>query len=295
MAPLLGRAIREIYRRELIPARARWWLAAAGMRDWYRTLGRDLRPHLGDRARPLLAELSVRLFERRWDVLREAHPSLPDRARDRRALAIFMGALYRVEHAPRASWIFGGLGGPARGPVELGRAALMLHALPAEARWEEVTTHLGEMLIVLTEDLPPHLPHARKVLADICFASGARFAKHTRRALGLRDGEASAPALAIEVLRMSEYVFRVNPEHRSHAGADGTGWLEGNACPWFTRPGWHAAHCGIFGQFQSGIASEFGLRYNLDRTIPKHGGDVCKIDLKPITLRRSATGVAAKA
>jgi hypothetical protein len=175
--------------------------------------------------------------------------------------------------------------------VERARAALLLHPLSPEARWEEITTHLGEMLIVLTEDLPAHLPHARKVLSDICFASGARFAKHARRALGLRDGEASAPALAIEVLRMSEYVFRVNPEHRSHAdAATGTGWLEGNACPWFTRPGWHAAHCGIFGQFQSGIASEFGLRYNLDRTIPKHGGEVCKIDLKPIALRRSSEG-----
>jgi hypothetical protein len=294
MPSILARATREIYRRELIPARARWWLAAAGMRDWYRTLASGLKPHLGDRSRALLADLSVRLFERRWDALRAARPSLPDRARDRRALALAMGALYRVEGAPRAAWIFDGLGGPARGPIERARAAMLLRSWSAAERWEEVTTHLGELLIVLTEDLPAHLPHARKILADICFASGARFAKHARRMLGLRDGEASAPALTIEVLRMSEYVFRVNPEHRSHAGADGTGWLEGNACPWFTRPGWHAAHCGIFGQFQSGIASEFGLRYHLDRTIPKHGGDVCKIDLAPIPLRRSAEGGAIR-
>jgi hypothetical protein len=175
--------------------------------------------------------------------------------------------------------------------VERARAEALLAPMPAEARWEEMTTHLGELLIVITEELPASLPHARKVLSDICFTSGVRFAEHARRHLGLREGEASAPALAIEVLRMSEYVFRVNPEHSSHADAGaGTGWLEGNACPWFTRPGWNGAHCGIFGQFQAGIASTFGLRYHLDRTIPKHGGEICRIDLKPIPLRRSANG-----
>jgi hypothetical protein len=30
---------------------------------------------------------------------------------------------------------------------------------------------------------------------------------------------------------------------------------EGNACPWYSRPGWNGAHCGIFGQFQSGVSS----------------------------------------
>ena len=86
---------------------------------------------------------------------------------------------------------------------------------------------------------------------------------------------------AVEVLRMSEFVFRVNPEHVSEAeGVDGM--IEGNACPWFDRPGWHGGHCGIFGQFQSGIASEFGLQYRLTKTIPKHGGKTCRIDLTPL-------------
>ena len=59
---------------------------------------------------------------------------------------------------------------------------------------------------------------------------------------------------------MSEWVFQVNPEHWSES--DGTsGFLEGTACPWYSRPGWNGGHCGIFGQFQSGIASAFGLRY----------------------------------
>jgi hypothetical protein len=290
MNPLVARATREAYRRELFPPWLRWRLAAAGMRDWYRTLGSQLRPELGERARPLLAQLSARMFRRRYDVLRAGRPALPAPAHDARAMALVMAALYRVEGDARAAWIFAGVGGPPRGLRERARARWLLAPLSSQQRWAEVTTHLGELLIVLTEDLPAHLPHARKVLGDICFASGARFARHARAELGLRDGEAPAPALAIEVLRMSEYVFRVNPEHwGGHDGAANTGWLEGTACPWFARPGWNGAHCGIFGQFQSGIASEFGLRYNLDRTIPKHGGHTCRIELRPISLRRGKT------
>jgi hypothetical protein len=71
---------------------------------------------------------------------------------------------------------------------------------------------------------------------------------------------------------MSEHVFQVNP----------------NTGPRVTdrRDGWNGAHCGIFGQPQSGIASAFGLRYHLSKTIPKHGGHTCRIDVKPIPLRR---------
>lgn len=67
-----------------------------------------------------------------------------------------------------------------------------------------------------------------------------------------------------------------------------SGFLEGTACPWYSRPGWNGGHCGIFGQFQSGISSVFGLRYHLTKTIPKHGGSTCRIDLKPIPLRTRA-------
>jgi hypothetical protein len=99
----------------------------------------------------------------------------------------------------------------------------------------------------------------------------------------------------MEILRISEYVFRVNPEHWGESNGT-SGWLEGTACPWYTRPGWNGAHCGIFGQFQSGIASVFGLRYHLSKTIPKHGGHTCRIDVKPIdrpiTLGRKATAKA---
>lgn len=271
---LAASAMREVYRRELLPERVLWWLAAEGMRDWYRVLAKRLAPRLERDAKALLAELSVRMFERRGDVLGV-------RGRD---LALLMGALYRVERAPKAAWIFEGLGGPARGVREHARARVLLARRSTFERWNEVATHLGELLIVLTEDLPAHLDHARKILGDICFDAGAKYAARVKELFSIPDDAPDAPRLAMEVLRMSEYVFRVNPEHWSES--DGTsGWLEGTACPWYGRPGWNGAHCGIFGQFQSGIASVFGLRYHLTKTIPKHGGHTCRIDVKPIKLR----------
>jgi hypothetical protein len=164
----------------------------------------------------------------------------------------------------------------------------LLLPIRSRDRWEEVTVHLGELLIVLTEDLPTHVPHARKLLGDVCFAMGERFAQRVKKAFGMNDVQ-NAPEAAIEVLRMSEYVFRVNPKHWHDANAEtSTGFLEGTACPWYARPGWNGAHCGIFGQFQSGISSAFGLRYHLAKTIPKHGGTTCRVDLKPIQIRRHA-------
>jgi hypothetical protein len=75
----------------------------------------------------------------------------------------------------------------------------------------------------------------------------------------------------------------VNPEHWGEADEKANkGWLEGTACPWYDAPGWNGAHCGIFGQFQSGISAVFGLRYHLTTTIPKNGGHTCRIDVKPI-------------
>jgi len=214
-------------------------------------------------------------------VMTEKWPHLRgDRARD---LALVMSALYRTQ--PKSAWIFDAMGGPAHGPIEKMRATRLLLPLRSRDRWEEITVHLGELLIVLTEDLPAHVPHARKLLGDVCFAMGERFAQRVKKAFAMH--EESAPEAAIEVLRMSEYVFRVNPEHWHESNAQtSTGFLEGTACPWFARPGWNGAHCGIFGQFQSGISSAFGLRYHLARTIPKHGGTTCRVDLKPIQIRR---------
>lgn len=279
---------REVYRRELLPERVLWWLAAEGMRDWYRVLAKRLAPHVATDTKALLSRLSVRMFERRREALapalrRSLGESRPG-AGGGRELALLMGALYRVDRAPRAAWIFDALGGSARTTRERLGSRLLIARSSARERWEEVTTHLGELLVVLTEDLPAHLPHARKILGDICFDAGARYAARVKKAFAMPPspaGSTDPPRDAMEVLRMSEYVFRVNPEHWS--SSDGTtGWLEGSACPWWSRPGWNGAHCGIFGQFQSGIASEFGLRYHLSKTIPKHGGHTCRIDVKPI-------------
>jgi hypothetical protein len=210
--------------------------------------------------------------------------TLPDLSREPRAVPLLMSALYRVPRASRAAWIFGALGGPPRGAWESARARFLLGGLDARERWNEVATHLGELLVVLTEDLPAELPHARKILGDICFDAGAEYAERVRRAFGIPSDPPDPPRVAMEILRMSEWVFQVNPEHWSES--DGrAGWLEGTACPWYSRPGWNGAHCGIFGQFQSGVASVFGLRYHLSKTIPKHGGHTCRVDVKPIPLR----------
>ena len=285
--------LRQAYKREAIPARVRWWLAAEGMRDWYRVVARGLEPALGGDAKAVLSRGGARMFERRWSVLQGAWPHLRE-AHDARAAAIVMSGLYRMRRAPKAAWIFDAMGGAARGALEEARALRLLAPMRPRARWEEVTTHLGELLIVLTEDLPAHVPHARKLLGDVCFAMGERFAARVKDAWDLHDPE-NAPAAAVEVLRMSEYVFRVNPEHWHEAdAASRTGFLEGTACPWFARPGWNGAHCGIFGQFQSGISSAFGLRYHLAQTIPKHGGSTCRVELRPISIGKKPTHGASE-
>lgn len=293
---LVARVTRELYRREAMPARVRWWLAAAGMCDWYRVLARELTPRFdGDapRAKAVLARLAGATFERRWVAL-GAPPELVARE-----LGPTMAALYRVDARAKAAWIFEPVGGAPRGArARLRAARLLRERLPsADARWREVTTHLGELLIVMTERLPDELPHARKVIGDVCFTAGVRFAERVKNAFELPATPENAPKEAIEVLRMSEYVFRVNPDHWSAADASSNrGFLEGTACPWYERPGWNGAHCGIFGQFQAGIASVFGLKYHLAKTIPKHGGTTCRVDLKPLpaaSLRKDARPPAA--
>src|SRR4051812_35700973 len=125
---------REVYKRELLPSRALWWLAAAGMRDWYRVLAKRLADHVDD-PKKLLSELSIRMFERRWEA--GGRPS-----GSRRDVALLMSSLYRVD--ARSAWIFAGLGGPPRGLREHARARWLLGRLDANERWTEVATHLGE-------------------------------------------------------------------------------------------------------------------------------------------------------
>ncbi|HEY8376293.1 MAG TPA: hypothetical protein VIK91_07380 [Nannocystis sp.] len=288
---LLVPIVREAYRRELVPDRIRWHLAAGATLDWYRAAARGLRAEFGEGSRAVVAEVVAETLGRRYEALRAAHSWLSDRTADPRGPARLFGALYRLSLRPRASWVLDGLGGAPRGLSEHLRGERALLRLSARARWEEVTVHLGESLIVMTERLSARMEHVRKRLGDICFEMGARYGRRIQRAFGLPEGGDRA-AQAIEVLRISEYIFRVNPEH--WGGTDlsaGTGWLEGTACPWYPRPGWNGGHCGIFGQFQAGVCSVFGLRYHLSRTIPKHGGSTCRVDLKPIPLRRAKDGL----
>lgn len=72
----------------------------------------------------------------------------------------------------------------------------------------------------------------------------------------------------------------MNPDHWAVTDPEaGSGWLEGTACPWYDRPGCNGGHCGIFGQFQAGLSARWGLKHRLTKTIPKHRGHTCKIDL----------------
>jgi hypothetical protein len=273
----LTRVMREVYRREALPAHARWFLAADAMHAWYAMLRRGLESPLGGReaAERAIAEAAGRAYTRRWGILRERFPTLPV---DPDAPARVLGALSFTGLRPRGAWVFRAIGTPPMRKRDQLFALRELRPTPVEERWREVTTHLGEVLIELTRSLPK----ANATLGQICFDGGRHVGEQAKKAFGLPD----TPESAIEVLRMSEYVFRVNPEHwhtvSRGAGDEHTGMLEGTACPWFTAPGWSMMHCGIFGQFQSGIASVFGLRYQLTQTIPKHGGSTCRIDLRPI-------------
>ncbi len=288
---MLTELVRDAYRRERLPPLALWALAADGMHAFYAMLRRGLEGPLGSRARAEeeIARAAALGYRRRYAILRERFGALPS---DPNAPARILGALSMTVRHPRGSWALAGLSGtPPRTPREHLRAEWEMRALSSRDRWVEVSTHLGEILIQLTTTLPSVLPGANAVLGQVCFAGGRATAERAKKALRLPDG----PESAIEVLRMSEYVFRVNPEHSSESDpSTSTGMIEGSACPWFTAPGWSMMHCGIFGQFQSGIASVFGLRYQLTQTIPKHGGHTCRIDLRPLK-KKDGTVLGASA
>ncbi|MEJ7734504.1 MAG: hypothetical protein WKG00_35565 [Polyangiaceae bacterium] len=297
MVPLLARAVREVFRRERFPERVLWWFAAEGMCEWYALLAAELGPYLDPERGPaqaLLSEISAPLFARRHALLEARFDSVPVPGDG--GTGLLMGALYRSASNADARWIFAACGGAPRAFAEHAVAERWLASMTPRDRWEEVTCHLGELLIALTERLPERVPRARGVLGDLCFAAGVRFGRKMKKAFALPG----TPEDALELLRMSEYVFRVNPDHwGGHDGQARTGWLEGTACPWYDAPGWNGAHCGIFGQFQSGIASVCGLRYHLTTTIPRHGGHTCRIDLRQapdvpaVALRRRAASAAS--
>jgi hypothetical protein len=282
---MLG-ALRKLFRQERLPAWFRWICAAEGIAFWIRLTERGLARHLQsrERARELLARAAGVAFRRRYELLRTSIPELPALEDDPGALAMVIKGLYPGPLFRAVDWIMRDAGGPARGIRTRWRARRALASLDAHARSDEVTVHLGDLLVCFTETLSAAgVPQTNSVLGGICHDFGVRITRLIKWLLRMPDTTESA----IEVLRMGEYLFRVNPEHQS--GVEGArGFIEGNACPWYVRPGWGAMHCGIFGRFQDGCASVFGRSYRLTRTIPRHGGDVCRVELKPIVLRRKA-------
>lgn len=273
---MIQQATRWLFQKEKLPPRILWWLTADGMRLWYRVLRWGLSPHLGgdQNTERVLSMLCAKIFQRRAEILRQNNPTL-----DTSQLNLLMGGIYLSPVLKESDWVFTALGGAPRGLLENLSAQRTLLPLSAKACWEELSTHLGEVLIALTTHMPQEgLPRINSILGHLCFESGARYGRKMKKMYRLPD----TPASAIEVMRISEYLFRVNPEHWSaHDEQAKTGYIEGTACPWYTAPGWSMMHCGIFGQFQAGISSVFGLRYHLTKTIPKHGGHICRIDLKP--------------
>src|SRR4051812_28661761 len=113
MTAWASRAARELFRRELLPARIRWWFVGEGMIEWYRLVRDELAPHLGGRgaAAPILSRLRPPLFARRYDLFRGMTQGMPDRAEEPRAVGLVMGAMYRVASNEGAEWIFEASGG----------------------------------------------------------------------------------------------------------------------------------------------------------------------------------------
>jgi hypothetical protein len=279
----------ELARRRLrdedIPPRLRWLAAADGIAFWLWLVERAFGAELGDRerARVLLAEAAAPAWRRRDELLRQRWPHLGQgggaEAPARWIKGLYPGPVFRA-----VDWISRPVGGPVRGLRGRRRATLAVAPIDPESRWQEVTVHLGELLVALTEGLPgAGIERAGSLLGQVCHDFGLKIGRLLKVALALPDG----PASAIEVLRMSEYLFRVNPEHETGFDLEaGTGYIVGSACPWYQRPGWGGMHCGIFGRFQDGCCNAFGLDYRLKRTIPRHGGAECRVEMKPLSLRR---------
>lgn len=277
----VGRLTRDVFRRERVPVPLLWVMAADGLATWYLWLARELTDVCGgrDAAKAAIARAAAPAFERRGVEMCKNWSHLPDPAVDSRVVPLVIASLYRSPVQRAATWMLDGLGGGPRGPVEWARAWRLVAPMSFRDRWLEVATHLGEVLISLTQNLPAEgVPRSNAVLGRLCLDAGALYGRMTKVAFDLPD----TPESVIEVLRITEYIFRVNADHWTTTDTERrAGTLEGSACPWYQRPGWAGMHCGIFGQFQSGVASVFGLRYHLTKTIPRHGGTTCCIEVRP--------------
>ncbi len=280
--------LRAAFSAESVDPRVLWYLASEGLGAWVRYVERALGDHLDDRhrARAILTAVCGEMFVRRASALPGPLARDMDGASPEEVRALFE-ALYPGPVGRSVRWCLDAICPEAPGMAASLRGWRRVMAMDPRDRWLEVSHHLGELTIVLTERLGEHrVPRAMGWLGDVCHAFGKEVGELTASIFALPPSTESA----IETLRMGELLFRVNPEHTS--GSDsraGTGFIEGNACLWYTRPGWGPSHCGVLGRFQAGVSEVFGLRYALTQTIPKHGGDSCRISLVPLLSRSGAS------
>ncbi|HRI69537.1 MAG TPA: oxygenase MpaB family protein [Polyangium sp.] len=279
--------MRAAFATESVDPRLLWMFASEGLAAWLRHIEVALAEHLEDRqrARRILATVYGEMLQRRVLALPSPIATILTRS-DASSIRAFFEALSPGPIARSVRWIFEGFSPDAPSLGTLAEAWRRVESLDAKWRWLEVSHHLGEMAIVLTERLPEFdVPRAIGWLGDTCHGFGKEIGELFVEMYQMPRTMESA----IETLRMGEFLFRVNPEHSSGTdeGAQ-TGFIEGSACLWYTRPGWKQVHCGVLGRFQAGISEVFGHSYSLTQTIPKHGGDSCRTTMAPIQPKTQA-------
>ncbi|MBK9264181.1 MAG: DUF2236 domain-containing protein [Polyangiaceae bacterium] len=286
IAPAL-RHLRASFNGEAVEPWALWLVASEGTAGWMRYLESALGEHLDDRyrARAIMTAACGEMFRRRGLALAAPLKEALE-GRSPADVRAFFEALYPGPIGASIRWSLDGIARESPGIAASARAWRLAGKVDAKTRWLEVSHHLGELTIVLTELLPKeNVPRAIGWLGDTSHAFGKEVAELAASLFGMPPTMESA----IETLRMGEFLFRVNPEHTSGVGDEQKpGFIEGSACLWYERPGWKQVHCGVLGRFQAGISEVFGQTYSLTQTIPKHGGDTCRISMSPIQLRVGA-------
>jgi len=287
---LLGPALRHLrssFQSESVDPGILWLVAAEGFSAWIRHLERTLGDHLDDRhrAREILTTAYAQMVRRRIPALPHSIAKRLEGANSNEVRAFFE-ALQPGPVARSIRWSLDGVNRVSPGVGVSLAAWPLVFTMSGHERWLEVSHHLGELTIVLTKVLPEHqVPRAIGWLGETCHAFGKEVGELTVSLFEMPINLESA----IETLRMGEFLFRVNPEHSSGpSDKNGAGFIEGDACLWYERPGWAPIHCGVLGRFQGGVSEVFGLSYSLTETIPKHGGDTCRITMSPIQLRRGS-------
>lgn len=284
---LVARALRHLrasFGEESTQPWVLWLVASEGTAAFVRYLESALGDHLDNRyrARAILTAACGEMVRRRALVL----PALvKQELADGSSIDVraFFEALYPGPTGASIRWSLEGIAKESPGFAASMRGLRRVNQIDAKARWLEVSHHLGELAIVLTELLPKeNVPRAIGWLGDVSHAFGKDVAELAASLFGMSRTMESA----IETLRMGEFLFRVNPEHTSGVGDDEKpGFIEGSACLWYQRPGCKAVHCGVLGRIQAGISEVFGQTYSLTQTVPKHRGDTCRISMSPVPLR----------